>query len=235
MTAEQHSSDEDLLGFAAGRLIDRERDAVARHVSECERCREFVQAMEHVGGLLLEGLPPAPMSSGSLSEMIARIDQPDLTRSATPGSFSVFRPSSSGRRWFGGERMWPQRRRLLQALPIAAAIALSVGVTYFLIGNPVSPPVSLPSGLKIVWTRRAVGEGVKFCPRAGCGRSACPVRFHITGEYQHPIPVDTLQIEQRPGYVATPNDETRPLAYERQVVFFHTNEPPGTLLGPVFS
>ena len=25
------------------------------------------------------------------------------------------------------------------------------------------------------WTRRAVGEGVKFCPRAGCGRAACPV------------------------------------------------------------
>ena len=26
------------------------------------------------------------------------------------------------------------------------------------------------------WTRRAVGEGVRSCPRAGCGRSACPVR-----------------------------------------------------------
>jgi RNA-directed DNA polymerase len=26
------------------------------------------------------------------------------------------------------------------------------------------------------WARRAVGEGVKSCPRAGCGRSACPVR-----------------------------------------------------------
>src|SRR5246127_3890850 len=25
------------------------------------------------------------------------------------------------------------------------------------------------------WARRAVGEGVKYCPRAGCGRSACPV------------------------------------------------------------
>ena len=24
--------------------------------------------------------------------------------------------------------------------------------------------------------RRVVGEGVKSCPRAGCGRSACPVR-----------------------------------------------------------
>src|SRR4051812_10312660 len=26
------------------------------------------------------------------------------------------------------------------------------------------------------WARPVVGEGVKFCPRAGCGRSACPVR-----------------------------------------------------------
>jgi len=25
------------------------------------------------------------------------------------------------------------------------------------------------------WARRAVGEGVKSCPRAGCGKSACPV------------------------------------------------------------
>jgi hypothetical protein len=26
------------------------------------------------------------------------------------------------------------------------------------------------------WARRVVGEGVTSCPRAGCGRSACPVR-----------------------------------------------------------
>ena len=26
------------------------------------------------------------------------------------------------------------------------------------------------------WARRAVGEGVTFCPRAGRGKSACPVR-----------------------------------------------------------
>jgi hypothetical protein len=26
------------------------------------------------------------------------------------------------------------------------------------------------------WARRAVGEGEKFCPTAGCGKSACPVR-----------------------------------------------------------
>ena len=26
------------------------------------------------------------------------------------------------------------------------------------------------------WTQRAVGEGVTSCPRAGCGKSACPDR-----------------------------------------------------------
>src|SRR6202011_142607 len=26
------------------------------------------------------------------------------------------------------------------------------------------------------WSRPVVGEGVKSCPRAGCGKSACPVR-----------------------------------------------------------
>src|SRR4029077_3052004 len=30
--------------------------------------------------------------------------------------------------------------------------------------------------LSCAWARRAVGEGVRSCPRAGCGRSACPVR-----------------------------------------------------------
>ena len=202
MTAEQHPSDVDLFGLAVGRLIDRELDTVARHVSECPRCREFVQAMEHVGGILLEELPPSSMASGSLSEMIARIEQTDLTWSAAPATVSVLRSSSSGQRRFGGERLRPWRRRLMQVLPIAAAIVLSVGVTYFLIGNPVSPPVPTPSGLKTI---------------------------PIAGAYQHPIPVGLQQIEERPGYLA-PNDETLPLAYERQLVFFETNQPPGTLL-----
>jgi len=33
-----------------------------------------------------------------------------------------------------------------------------------------------PRTLEPAWARRAVGEGVKCCPRAGCGKSACPVR-----------------------------------------------------------
>ena len=30
--------------------------------------------------------------------------------------------------------------------------------------------------LNRAWARRAVGEGVRSCPRAGCRSSACPVR-----------------------------------------------------------
>ena len=36
---------------------------------------------------------------------------------------------------------------------------------------------ALSSGCKSrAWARRAVGAGVKSCPRAGCGKSACPDR-----------------------------------------------------------
>jgi len=34
----------------------------------------------------------------------------------------------------------------------------------------------LIDGGRFDWARLAVGEGVRSCPRAGCGRSACPVR-----------------------------------------------------------
>ena len=30
--------------------------------------------------------------------------------------------------------------------------------------------------LTALWAQCAVGEGVSSCPRAGCGKSACPVR-----------------------------------------------------------
>jgi lipoprotein-anchoring transpeptidase ErfK/SrfK len=202
MTTAQHPSDVDLLEFAAGKLIDRERTTVAEHVNECADCRVFIRTMEHVGGILLEHLPPTVMASDSLSEVLARLEPSTLSPGLVPGSSSVSGPSSRGRRWFGSSGTPGRRWRLRQALPIAAAIALSVGVTYFLIGSPVSPPISVPPGFKIV---------------------------SISGEYQHPVPVGVLPIEERPGYVA-PNDDTRPLAYERQPVFFYTNEPPGTLI-----
>jgi lipoprotein-anchoring transpeptidase ErfK/SrfK len=202
MTTAQHPSEVDLLEFAAGKLIDRERTTVAEHVNKCADCRAFIRTMEHVGGILLEHLPPTVMASDSLSEVLTRIEQPSLAPRLVPESPSASGPSSSGRRWFDRSGSSGRRWRLLQALPIAAAIALSVGITYLLVGSPVSPPISVPPGFKIV---------------------------SISGEYQHPVPVGVLQIGERPGYVA-PNDDTRPLGYERQYVFFYTTEPPGTLI-----
>src|SRR3984957_4915543 len=40
----------------------------------------------------------------------------------------------------------------------------------------VSPQNWQQTTLEPAWARRAVGEGVKFCQRAGYGKSACPVR-----------------------------------------------------------
>ena len=97
MTTAQHPSDVDLLEFAAGKLIDREQTAVAEHANDCENCREFIHAMERVGGILLERLPPTVMASDSLSEVLARIEQSG--------------PSSSGR-WFGGSGAPARRRRV---------------------------------------------------------------------------------------------------------------------------
>ena len=108
MTAEHHPSDVVLFALAAGTLDETERVETATHVRECASCRAFVRAMEHVGGIVLEELPPMPMASGSLSELLARIEQPDLSPSASPGNSSVSRSPSRGRRWFGGEGTSPR-------------------------------------------------------------------------------------------------------------------------------
>jgi hypothetical protein len=44
--------------------------------------------------------------------------------------------------------------------------------------------------------RHVVGEGVIFCPRAGCGRSACPVRWARCGDGAKAEPVRHRQTEE---------------------------------------
>src|SRR4030088_367667 len=60
------------------------------------------------------------------------------------------------------------------------------------------------------WARRAVGEGVKFCPRAGCGKSACPVRWQETTKLVGKVNRTLLQAfftsktgQRRPSLAAT--------------------------------
>ncbi|MGA7425723.1 MAG: zf-HC2 domain-containing protein, partial [Rhodoplanes sp.] len=76
MTVEQHPSDVALLAFAAGTLDEVQRVAIDDHVRGCARCRPFVGAMEHVGGIIIEGLPPTSLADGSLAKVMARLEQP---------------------------------------------------------------------------------------------------------------------------------------------------------------
>jgi lipoprotein-anchoring transpeptidase ErfK/SrfK len=39
-----------------------------------------------------------------------------------------------------------------------------------------------------------------------------------------------MQIQDQPGYVPTPEQEELPAEYQRQVVFYRTTEPPGTIV-----
>ena len=63
----EHPSDVVLSAFAAGTLDEAQRVAIAKHLNECKRCRVFVHAVEQVGGIVLDGLPPAPLADGSLA------------------------------------------------------------------------------------------------------------------------------------------------------------------------
>ncbi len=126
MTAQDHPSDIELSAFAAGTLDDARRIAIAAHLRGCARCRTFVRAMEHVGGVVLEGLPPAALAGGSLAAVMARLDSPAHSRRTSdrtrpPGLAGV------ARRWLPAH----PNRRVRMALASAALIVLSLGIAYF--------------------------------------------------------------------------------------------------------
>jgi lipoprotein-anchoring transpeptidase ErfK/SrfK len=43
-------------------------------------------------------------------------------------------------------------------------------------------------------------------------------------------PGRAMQVDDQPGVVPDPRDEQLPAAFQRQVVFYRTNEPPGTII-----
>ena len=74
VVTDPHPIDVVLSAFAAGMLDEAQRVAIAKHLNECKRCRVFVHAMEHVGGMVLDGLPPTSLAGGSLTEVLARLE-----------------------------------------------------------------------------------------------------------------------------------------------------------------
>lgn len=134
MTTELHPSDVALLAFAAGTLDKEQRVATDDHVCGCARCSAFASAMEHVGGIVLDSLPPTPLADGSLIEVMARIDRlpapvdlPALaSRSHSGTASSLLRPAL-----LISDLEWARpARRVKTVLAGAALIVLSLGIIY---------------------------------------------------------------------------------------------------------
>jgi putative transcriptional regulator len=69
----EHPSDVELAAMAVGTLNEGQYARIAGHVGACARCRAFVRAMEYVGGVVLDSLPPTPLVSRSpIIEVLAR-------------------------------------------------------------------------------------------------------------------------------------------------------------------
>jgi lipoprotein-anchoring transpeptidase ErfK/SrfK len=51
-----------------------------------------------------------------------------------------------------------------------------------------------------------------------------------TAQAQMRTPVETMQIEDQPGYEPDPQAEQLPVIYQRQMVYYRTNEAPGTII-----
>ena len=76
MTIEHHPDEATLAAYGAGVLDLGQRVAVATHLRACPRCREWVRAMERVGGEIVETSAPAVMSENALEYVMARLGEP---------------------------------------------------------------------------------------------------------------------------------------------------------------
>jgi putative transcriptional regulator len=76
MTIEHHPDEATLAAYAAGVLDLGQRVALATHLRACQRCREWVRAMESVGGEIVDTSTPAAMSEDALDKVLARLGEP---------------------------------------------------------------------------------------------------------------------------------------------------------------
>lgn len=71
-----HIRSELLAAWVSGNLPEVFAVVVASHVSLCEECQAATEAVQAIGGVLLERLPAAELSEGALSRALAALDQP---------------------------------------------------------------------------------------------------------------------------------------------------------------
>ncbi len=77
---QNHPFSDVLWAYASGTLDEASSVLVATHLSLCPHCRADVARMEAMGGEMLEDVSAAPMSSGALNDILARLDAPASTK-----------------------------------------------------------------------------------------------------------------------------------------------------------
>ncbi|MDQ0036626.1 putative transcriptional regulator [Variovorax boronicumulans] len=71
-----HPGDDLLLSLAAGHLPAASALVVQTHAERCPQCQSRLQTLECVGGVLLDEMEPATLSSQALARTLAVIDAP---------------------------------------------------------------------------------------------------------------------------------------------------------------
>lgn len=89
VSPKRHVPDEMLAAQAASALAYPFAVLIAAHVSWCDECRARLEAHQILGGVMLEGLAPAPLSAGARSRALAALDGRAAAR-ARPAPFDVF-------------------------------------------------------------------------------------------------------------------------------------------------
>jgi len=72
-----HPSEERLLDYASGASAEPVSLLIATHLALCPQCRRDTAELEMLGGVLLEQMPPDPMTPESLAQSLARIMRPE--------------------------------------------------------------------------------------------------------------------------------------------------------------
>ncbi|GAA4352379.1 anti-sigma-E factor ChrR [Variovorax defluvii] len=132
-----HPEDDLLLSMAAGGLAPGPALVVAVHVEGCAHCRAQLRLLESVGGVLLEDMAPADLSSQALARTLAAIDAPPRRPAALPPSERPSLPAglawpraleactATSWRWLGPGMRWSRLR--LPADPQAKLFLLRIG------------------------------------------------------------------------------------------------------------
>jgi len=107
MTIHHHPEEEFLLDYASGALGEAWSLAVATHLALCPNCRRTVEALESVGGGMLETVAPEPIDAGAFDAVLMRLESgteqpvPPVLASADDGS--PFRLPEPLRGYAGGD------------------------------------------------------------------------------------------------------------------------------------